>query len=759
MMEQMFGSLMQQLFQEINSMKRMQFWACLFLIFLPRVSSFDFPRSFHGNDRRDISSHQRTEARPRPVTGAASWSQSSSCASLHSTVDNHAADGGAPGLHASSPSYIKLNRVSRGFADMRVDVVARLRKNDFRGAFQGINEMFDSLQATKLREDVVDGGTEASLLCEEIDKAMLSFYKHAFATPFRGRKAVQRVSIGMEALHLQLSSQLLDTPYNSIPKRYLLDSLNALTRASETSLSHPSKSSSNELSMADEAYRVLQRLVTGVGIRNLNLKKNLRIHESDFNAVLNAYVNAGRMDMAHRVVALQERTPHAPPVSPVAYSILLKGYGRLHDSDNIEKLLNHASSYGVEPDVIMLNSLIDAYINCGDIDKAKDIFESMKRQSSTESELVTTAYSRHTFLFAGSAPLLPNRRTYNTILKGLSKAGALEEALELSNEMEKLLMWDAVTTNTLVQAAVNFRDFDQAERILNERTETIEEQKPGRNHRNVEAYTTLLDGFAKAGRLTKALETLRVMGDRGVEPNEVTYSCMVGGLARHKKHDEARKMIAFMQSKGVRPSVVTYNSMISGLVGGRALATNGNQTTAEHYDDYVNEAIHVLRKMMSTGVHPNSVTVSVLIDAFGKCERPRVEEAKALIAKLVADGVIAANNTIISTALVQVCGVGKDFEGAKETFRGILNPDTAAVNSFLDACCRCEKDDVLAQSFKHYFQGGATQNVQPDVISYSIFITALLRKNLPKSTWRAFELYQQMKDRRGLSPDKAMVDM
>jgi pentatricopeptide repeat protein len=45
--------------------------------------------------------------------------------------------------------------------------------------------------------------------------------------------------------------------------------------------------------------------------------------EKDFNMVLNAYSNTGRMHMARRVMDLQERVVGAAPLSPLAYSILL----------------------------------------------------------------------------------------------------------------------------------------------------------------------------------------------------------------------------------------------------------------------------------------------------------------------------------------------------------------------------------------------------------------------------------------------------
>jgi pentatricopeptide repeat protein len=93
--------------------------------------------------------------------------------------------------------------------------------------------------------------------------------------------------------------------------------------------------------------------------------------------------------------------------------------------------MRHAKHKGIDPDTVMLNSLMDAYINCYAVEKALLVFDHMKAHAANE------------------APR-PNRRTYNTILKGHANSGALEKAVKLSEEMKTLRLWDAVTTNTLV---------------------------------------------------------------------------------------------------------------------------------------------------------------------------------------------------------------------------------------------------------------------------------------------------------------------
>ena len=635
-------------------------------------------------------------------------------------------------------SYSKQRRAALyEFEQQKATVIGLLKKNDNEGALRAVSRMVASVQSLTLRSQ-----EERMAAFEIIDSSLQAFFIHAFAPPYRGRSSVRRVSLGVLAMKLQLSSGVLEAPFNTVPKYTMLSALKALTNINE--LRH-GEALDGSLPSTDAAYRVLQRLVTGNGIRNSDPKR-LRIHESDFNMVLNAYSNVGRMDMAHRVIALQQRTAHAPSLSPVAYSILLKGYGRLRDLKNLEMILSHADASGVEPDTVMMNSLIDSYANCLEIEKAREVLDWMKNPLNAQNSGVVTTYSR---LFRAESCPRPNRRTFNTFLKGLANAGALAECIALSREMEANMMWDEVTTNTLVHAAVTCDDFSLAENILEGYT-VATSQSGLTQHPNVEAYTKLLDGYAKAGDLDAALATLKKMRERKVEPTEVTYTCAIGALARYRKIQQAKRMLGYMKAIGLEVTVVAYNSLISGLL--------SSDESGENFDRRVDEAIAVVKEMMKKGIRPNTVTVTVILDAFARCERSRISEAKALVSRLENEGIISANNTKIATALVQVCGIGRDLNGALQFFRKMQKPDLPAVNAFIDACIRCGKERIAMDTFDHYFRDNKHRLI-PDVKTFSILIAGPLGKNSQEGMNLARKLYEEMRSQWHIMADKVLVDM
>ena len=700
-----------------------------------------------------------------------------------------------------------------------------------------------------------------------IDKAFRLVTNEAFAYPYH----VSWINLGLDALQLQLYMEdfvCLDTtnssssttvvnnnppgyddtdtnnnnrrklyslqkPFNAIPRATWLKALRALTSndiSSTTStsksttsiinnnsikvLSSPAKVVSSEHQLqyttpSNAAYRILQRLVKGWGVRTFASNKKrteqqLALDERDFNMVLHSYarglnnhhhhqhslgharghttsstndpiVNANvvvgstmthknnhrqqTMHKMHSLMALQERTPHAPPLSPVAYSILLKAYGAANDIKNVDMSLQHAQRNGVVPDIVMVNTVLDAYVNCGLVDRAQSlVLREMKnggrldvrRVQGVNGDRVTSGEEEEQGGEVKSSfwsNLRPNSRTYNTLLKGLAETGDICPAMKLSKIIEAQNLWDDITTNTLVKVAVTAGEFDLAQVVLSNHTSSfrVAEEKQGQvvDHPNVEAYTELLDGYAKDSQLENALRVMQLMQQRGVHPNEYTYTCMVSALARNNKVRQARKMLTYAAStlglpannnngnsnsnKGNRRKrrrrislTPTYNAFISGLL-------SSNESEGSSHAANIVEILGVIQEMQDSTsstnnnnsnvyIHaqPNVVTVSLVVDGLGKCNPPRCADARELVNHLEyssrnngpsggSSRGISLSNKKIATALIRAYGRANEFGSALEMYQRILpTPDVVAFNALLDACCKCDQLKMALDLFgKH----------------------------------------------------------
>eukprot|EP00956_Cyclotella_meneghiniana_P013344 scaffold19202_cov43-Cyclotella_meneghiniana.AAC.1 len=264
-----------------------------------------------------------------------------------------------------------------------------------------------------------------------LDEAFHTVTIYAFSTPYN----LDKIQLGMDAIQLYLHPEKHVTSSSSIQPSFQyeitrgtwLKALRALTSSSINSsrpiiitsllsynngVGNNSNNNNTCITPADAAFRILQRFITGRGVRcrhqsskqtnrnnysqavgikkkeqkgqkknqyrNNNNMSNTRLDERDFNMVLHAYAFTHQMQSAHRVLALQEQLrPRSPPLSPVAYSILLKAYGQKGDVKNVEICIHHAQRNRVQPDIVMGNTVLDAYVNCGLVDKAEMLFDSL----------------------------------------------------------------------------------------------------------------------------------------------------------------------------------------------------------------------------------------------------------------------------------------------------------------------------------------------------------------------------------------------
>lgn len=522
----------------------------------------------------------------------------------------------------------------------------------------------------------------------------------------------QRVPWGLRLLEWQVSLQL------PIPVSTWQRALKATSSC--TSLE-------GGVSPAQASYRILQRLLVGRAGR-------YQPREAHFHAVLNAFANAGQMTQAQRLVQLQQRVGISP--SAVTFSILFKGHGRSKNFSQLQLALEQSRQLCILQDTVMMNSLFNAYINCHALSDARTVFDAM--------------------ISPGANPRA-NGRTYNTYLKGLAMSGALSEALEIGQQIQAMQLWDSVTTNTLVQAAVMAQDWGTAEHLLKEHT--IQQEQGRKYHPNIEAYTDLLDGYAKNYQLDKAMAVLQTMRQRGVEPNEVTYTCLLAGFGKVGKVAEAQRMLQFMRHNAIPVTCVTYNALLSGLVSSDGCHVA--DASCVSMDHRVDAALHLMmRDMIKSGIRPNAVTVSTVVCALGRCSTARVEEAKALVVKLERDGVIPVNDLKVVTSLIQTLGAAQDIVAALKAFQSLDKADLVAVNAFLNVCCTCGKDRLALETFDHYFvRKAGYYGFKPDVITFTVLISAMLKKTTTSSLQKAQDLYKSMKADFSVVPDTSMVDV
>jgi len=451
------------------------------------------------------------------------------------------------------------------------------------------------------------------------------------------------------------------------------------------------------------------------------------LEERMFNIVLSRSADIGRVDLVEELCALMESLGLGK--SCYTYALKVKAYGRAKDpnSELVDRALHEFQTKGISPDIVLMNSVVDAYVRCGCVTKAQKILEIMRKTSGTQESI------------------RPNARTYNTVIKGLGQQGhkqSLQSAFELVAVMEKDgISVNEVTLNTLVQSCVRANLFNDAYRLLTAHTSTTG---------GVEAYTSLITGFAKQGDKEKALSVFKLMLEQGVPPNLFTYTALIDACSRSGDLVSAKNLLSFLTIKGqtepkFAPGVVTYNCYITGLC-------------RSSTDENMQEAMSILKQMQRQGLNPDQTTYNILIQGLVSFQHPRLLEAETMLTGMKRCGVRPSQvtYTILMKAysrlgqLNKVQKLWKDMSQSK-----VSRPDTISLNTYLDACVKNGETKLALMALEDCNKG--TVKIRPNLITYSIIILALARSSNLFAGGKAIALYREMRAQK-IKPDRILVD-
>ncbi|CAN1319121.1 Pentatricopeptide repeat-containing protein At3g13160, mitochondrial [Linum perenne] len=230
--------------------------------------------------------------------------------------------------------------------------------------------------------------------------------------------------------------------------------------------------------------------------------------KTDFRSRYDVYLTtAKRLAKYHKHYMIEEIIEHQKKFTDIKneqfVSRLIVVYGKVGMFRQARKLFDEMPSLGCEQTVYSFNALLSACIDCSLFDEFDCIVKELPKKIGITLDVVS----------------------YNTIMKGLCKMGALDAAAMVVDQMvEKGVSPSLVTFNTLLYA------------------------------------------FYSKERFSDGEATWERMVEMGVSPDVRSYNSRVLGLAFEKKMEEAGKLVNEMGSKGVEPDVHSFIAMIRGCV-------------------------------------------------------------------------------------------------------------------------------------------------------------------------------------------------
>ncbi|KAM5550931.1 hypothetical protein ABKV19_027333 [Rosa sericea] len=176
--------------------------------------------------------------------------------------------------------------------------------------------------------------------------------------------------------------------------------------------------------------------------------------------------------------------------------IVLSACSKLGDLSLGRKIRRYIDDNGVYPDVFIGNALVNMYLECGDAELARGVFDGMP---------------------------VRNVVSWNSMISGLAHQGKYKEALDVFQEMQRIgLEPDDVTLVGVLNSCANLGVLELGKWV---------HAYVDRNQIEADGYigNALVDMYAKCGSIDQAFRVFQGMKRRDV----YSYTAMIVGLAMH----------------------------------------------------------------------------------------------------------------------------------------------------------------------------------------------------------------------------------
>ncbi|XP_039122281.1 pentatricopeptide repeat-containing protein At4g25270, chloroplastic [Dioscorea cayenensis subsp. rotundata] len=235
------------------------------------------------------------------------------------------------------------------------------------------------------------------------------------------------------------------------------------------------------------------------------------------------------------------------------------GIGSIQHGEDVHR---HAVRSGLGRDVFVLNALVDMYAKCGDIVKARKVFDVIPDRDSVSWNSMLTGYAHHGLAREAwdvcrgmlAAGLEPNSIAISTMLAKFSfnrKLGYEIHGWVLRQGME----WNLSIANALIAMYAEHKQLRCARIVFESMPE-----------KDLVTWNTMISVHRKDCR---AINIFKQMEDSGVQPDRVTFVSLLSSCANLGMVDSGRRLFNKMKKKyRIAPGMEHYGCMVNML--GRA---------------------------------------------------------------------------------------------------------------------------------------------------------------------------------------------
>ncbi|THU67539.1 hypothetical protein C4D60_Mb05t25720 [Musa balbisiana] len=214
---------------------------------------------------------------------------------------------------------------------------------------------------------------------------------------------------------------------------------------------------------------------------------------------------------------------------------LLSMYSAFGDMVSAQKLFDWSSEL---LDVVSWNTVVDGYVKVGALEVARRLFEEMPVRNEVSWSAIINGYAGKGELDIARSlfdrmPVQRNAVTWNSMVSGFARHGLLPVARKFFDEMP---MRNVVSWNSMVSGYALNGEMDAARKLFDQMPE-----------RDVVSWSCMISGYAQSNQFLAALQLFKEMQKvRMIKPNEVTMVSVLSACAHLAALEQGKWVHAYI---------------------------------------------------------------------------------------------------------------------------------------------------------------------------------------------------------------------
>lgn len=310
-----------------------------------------------------------------------------------------------------------------------------------------------------------------------------------------------------------------------------------------------------------------------------------------WTAMIEAFVAEGQNFEAYNCYEMMKRAGLKP--DKVTFVSLLNAFTNRRLLQKGEKVHSEIIEAGLELEPRVGTSLVGMYANCGDVPKAREIFDRLPGKNVVTWTLLIAGYAQQGQI-AVAYELLnkmqqegvpPNKITYASILQGCTSPAALEQGKKVHGYIVQSgydkNLW---VVNALITMYSKCGDLEEARRLFDDLP-----------YRDVVSWTAMVTGYAQQGFHDEAIEFFQKMQQQGIKPDKMTFTSVLTACSSPALLEQGKKFHQQLVHAGVSLDIYLQSALVS------MYANCGSMEDAQQVFDQMSERNVVAWTAMITG--------------------------------------------------------------------------------------------------------------------------------------------------------------